>query len=64
MENCYKVVVRFKEQTDTELPTSITYEVMAKDPAEAEDLTIKLHRKEWEKTHTFDCIKTVFPCDD
>ena len=64
MKNCYKVIVRFKELTDTHLPASFTYEVMAETPEEAEEMTLLNHRKDWEKEHVFDCIKAVFPCND
>lgn len=64
MKNCYKVMVRIRTAGEP-LAEEKIYEILADNPAEAEDLVIARHAKDWihEEGRSFDGVRAVFPCD-
>lgn len=63
MKTCYKVVVRLRGK-ENKVTESISYEVLADDPREAEEAVVLKHRLDWEKEFFFENVQAVFPCNE
>jgi len=63
MKTCYKVVVLL---TDKEAKTSesVSYEVLAESPKDAEEMIVLKHRHDWERAYLFEGVQAVFPCNE
>lgn len=63
MKNCYKVVVLLRDK-ENKTSETVSYEVLAENPREAEETVVLKHRHDWERAYLFEGVQAVFPCNE